>query len=75
MLQEIRISGGYCRSDIIMIDMTNYNLGHAPEISLTNVKKYKLCALIDALVIRTLLTEISKFPHLFYQKFVPTVPS
>ena len=55
--------------------MTNYILGHAPKISLTNVKKYELCVLVGALVIRNLLTEISKLSHLFSQTFVPTIPN
>ena len=74
MLKQIRISEGYCCSDIIIIDMTNYTLGHAPKISPTNVKIYEICALVGALVIRN-LTEISKLSHLFSQKFVPTIPT
>ena len=58
MVQEIRISEDYCQSDIIIIDLANYTLGHVPKISLTDVKKYELCVLVSALVIRNVLIDL-----------------
>jgi hypothetical protein len=52
MAQEIRISEEYCRSDIIVIDMANVNLAHISKVSVPNLKKYELCALVSSLVIR-----------------------
>ena len=52
MGQEVRISEDYCHSEIVIADMANYTLGHVPKVSLTDVKKYELCALVSVLVIR-----------------------
>ena len=52
MLQEVRMSEDYCHSDILILDLANYTLGHVPKISLTDVKKYELCVLVSVLVIR-----------------------
>jgi hypothetical protein len=52
MIQEIRISEDYCRSDIIVCDMANYSLAHILKVSVPYVKKYELCVLVSSLVIR-----------------------
>ena len=52
MVQEVRMSEDYCHSDIILVDFANYSVGHVPKISLTDLKKYELCVLVSALVIR-----------------------
>ena len=40
---EIRISEDYCHKDIILVDYSNFTLGHVPEVSFTDIKKYELC--------------------------------
>jgi hypothetical protein len=52
MVQEIRMSEDYCRSDILVADMSNYSLAHILKFSVPLVKKYELCALVCSLVIR-----------------------
>jgi hypothetical protein len=59
MMQEIRISEDYCRSDIIVSDLANYSLAHILKISVPNVKKYELCAIVSSLVIRNKFTRPS----------------
>ena len=54
LVQEVRISEDYCHSDIIIVDLANYTLGHVPKVSFTDLKKYELCVLVSALVIRIL---------------------
>jgi len=51
LVQEVRMSEDYCHSDIIILDLVNYTLGHVPKFSLTDLKKYELCALVSGLVI------------------------
>jgi heptaprenylglyceryl phosphate synthase len=51
MVQEIRISEDYCRSDIIVTDMGYYSLAHILKIGVPYVKKYELCSLVRSLVI------------------------
>jgi len=58
MVQEIRISEDYCHSDIILVDMANYTLGHVPKVSLTDLKKYELCVLVSPQVIRNVLIDL-----------------
>jgi len=45
MVQEIRISEDYCRSDIIISDLNNYSLAHILKVSVPYVKKYEVCVL------------------------------
>jgi len=52
MVQEVRMSEDYCHSDIMILDLANFTVGHVPKITLTDVKKYELCDLVSALVIR-----------------------
>jgi hypothetical protein len=58
MVQEIRISEDYCNSDIIILDLANYTLGHVPKVNLTHVKKYELCVLVSPLVTRNVLIDL-----------------
>jgi hypothetical protein len=51
MIQEIRMSEEYCSSDITIFDLANYTLAHVPKISLADVKKYELCALVSISII------------------------
>jgi hypothetical protein len=59
MIQEIRMSEDYCRSDIIVFDFSNYNLAHILKFSLPIVKKYELCLLVSNLVIRNTFNRAS----------------
>jgi hypothetical protein len=52
MVQEIRISEDYCRSDIIVFDTANVTLAHISKLSVLNFKKFELCALVSSVVIR-----------------------
>jgi len=52
LVQEVRMSEDYCQSDIIILDLAKYTLGHVLKISLTDMKKYELCVLVSALVTR-----------------------
>jgi hypothetical protein len=61
MVQEIRISEDYCRSDILVVDMANVNLAHISKVSVTTSKKYELCALVSSLVIRNFLIYLAIF--------------
>jgi hypothetical protein len=54
MVQEIRISEDYSRSDIIVFDMANVTLAHINKLSVSNMKKYDLCALVSSVVIRNM---------------------
>jgi hypothetical protein len=58
MVQDIRISEDYCHSEIVIIDLANYTLGHVTKISLTHMKKYELCILVSALAVRTVLIDL-----------------
>jgi hypothetical protein len=58
MVQKIIISEDYCHSDIIIIDLANYTLGHVTKIGLTDVKKYELCILVSALAVRNVLIDL-----------------
>jgi len=50
MVSEIRISEDYCHSDVLIYDMANYTLPHVAKLTLTDVKKYELCALVSAIL-------------------------
>jgi hypothetical protein len=52
MVQEIKVTEDYCRSDIIVVDMANYSLAHIIKLSVPYVKKFELCTLVSSLVIR-----------------------
>jgi len=52
LTQEVRMAEDYCHSDIILLDFANFTMGHVAKVSLTHVKKYELCVLVSALVIR-----------------------
>ena len=58
MLQDIRISEDYCHSDIIILDLANYTVAHAAKFSIALVKKYEMCVLVSALVIRNMLIDL-----------------
>jgi hypothetical protein len=47
MVLEIRISEDYCCSDIYIVDLSRYTLGHVPKFSLPLMKKYLLCAFVS----------------------------
>jgi len=52
LMQEVRMSEDYCHSDIIIGDFNNFTMSHAAKVNLTHLKKYELCVLVSALVIR-----------------------
>jgi hypothetical protein len=52
MVQEIKVSEDYCRSDIIVVDLNNYSLDHLLKFSVPYVKKLELCVLVSTVVIR-----------------------
>jgi len=56
MMQEIRLSEDYCHSEIVVFDFANYTLEHAAKLTLTQLKKYELCLVVSALLIRNVLT-------------------
>ena len=58
MVQEIRIAQDYSHSDIIILDLANYTMAHAAKFSLAVLKKYEMCVLVSALVIRNILIEL-----------------
>ncbi|XP_069699159.1 alpha-tocopherol transfer protein-like [Periplaneta americana] len=43
MTTEIRMCEEYCFSDIIVLDMENYTIGHACKMTFTTVKKVEVC--------------------------------
>jgi len=47
MVQEIRISEDYCRSDIYVIDYANITLPHVTKMTPSIVKKFVLCAIVS----------------------------
>jgi hypothetical protein len=59
MVQEIRISEDYWRSDIIVADMTYYTLAHILKVGVPIVKKFELCSLVSSLAIRNLYNRSS----------------
>jgi hypothetical protein len=50
MVSEIRISEDYCHSDVHIYDLANFTLPHVAKFTLTDLKKYELCALVSAIV-------------------------
>jgi len=50
MVSEIRISEDYCHSDVQIYDLANYTLPHVAKFTLTDLKKYELCALVSAIL-------------------------
>jgi hypothetical protein len=58
MMQEIRISEDYCHSDILIFDFGNFTLEYAAKVTLTHLKKYELCYMVSALLIRNLLIDL-----------------
>lgn len=47
LVQEIRICEDYCLSDIYVIDLAKYSVGHIPKISLPLLRKLQLCSLVS----------------------------
>jgi hypothetical protein len=60
MMQEIIISEDYCHSEIVVFDFANYSLEHAAKVTLTHLKKYELCVLVSAVIIRYMLIDLAK---------------
>jgi hypothetical protein len=60
MMQEIRISEDYCHSEIVVFDLANYTLEHAAKFTITDMKKYELCVMVSALLIRNVLIDLLK---------------
>jgi hypothetical protein len=54
LMQEVRMSEDYCHSDIIIADLKNLTMAQVAKVNLIHVKKYELCVLVSALVIRNL---------------------
>jgi hypothetical protein len=50
MVLEIRISEDYCCSDIYVVDLAKYTLGHVPKFTLPLMKKYLLCAFVSIII-------------------------
>jgi hypothetical protein len=47
MALEIRIREDYCLSDIYVLDLAKYSLGHIPHFTLPVLKKFILCAVVS----------------------------
>jgi len=60
LVQEIRISEDYCCSDILIYDFANFILEYAAKVTLTHLKKYELCFMVSALLIRNGLTHCER---------------
>jgi hypothetical protein len=50
MVMEIRLSEDYCHSDVVIYDLANFTLPHVAKITLTDLKKYVLCAVVSAIL-------------------------
>jgi len=49
MILEIRMSEDYCRSDIYIVDLSRYTLGHLPKFIPPLIEKYFLCAFVSTI--------------------------
>jgi hypothetical protein len=47
MVMEIRISEDYCLSDVYIVDLANYSLGHVRQITIPILRKFELCVLVS----------------------------
>jgi hypothetical protein len=47
MQMEIRMCEDYSLSDIMILDLGKYGLGHVTKITIPTVKKYELCAMVS----------------------------
>lgn len=47
MALEIRIREDYCLSDIYILDLAKFSLGHVPRLTITVLKKFILCAVVS----------------------------
>jgi hypothetical protein len=47
MVLEIRILEDYCLSDIYIMDLAKYSLGHIPQFTIPFLKKFTLCAVVS----------------------------
>jgi hypothetical protein len=52
MALEIRICEDYCLSDIYIVDLGKYSLGHITKITIPMIKKYELCAMVSTVNMR-----------------------
>jgi len=48
MMMEIRISEGYWRSDIYVMDFGNVTLRHVTKVTPSLVKKFELCVIVSS---------------------------
>ncbi|KAJ4427037.1 hypothetical protein ANN_26836 [Periplaneta americana] len=46
MINEARMCEEYCFSDIYVLDMENYTLGHASRVTFTIAKKFAVCLMV-----------------------------
>ena len=51
MILEIRISEDYCRSDIYIVDLSRFTLGHMAQFTFPLIEKYFLCAFVSTIYI------------------------
>jgi hypothetical protein len=49
MILEIRISEDYCRSDIYIVDLSRFTLGHMSQFTFPLIEKYFLCAFVSTI--------------------------
>jgi len=49
MILEIRMSEDYCHSDIYIVDLTRFKLGHMSKFTPSLIKKYFLCAFVSTI--------------------------
>jgi len=50
MILEIRISEDYCSSDIYIVDLARYSVGHVPKFTFPLTRKYFLCAFVSTIL-------------------------
>jgi hypothetical protein len=52
MSMEIRICEDYCLSDIYILDIGKFTLGHITKITIPMIKKFELCAVVSTVNMR-----------------------
>ncbi|PNF22548.1 hypothetical protein B7P43_G13678 [Cryptotermes secundus] len=45
MIMEIRISEDYCLSDVYVVDLEKYSLGHVRQVTIPLIRKFEICVL------------------------------
>lgn len=47
MIMEIRISEDYCLSDVYVVDLEKYSLGHVRQVTIPLIRKFEICVLVS----------------------------